>query len=422
MVIRLQNIGVLPRAALASAFLYLSLPLGAATEEVPKTALAEEDMGLESARAARTELQRNLEKYNLAIQELEVGDGAFAVGLPEQLLGFGLALQRSGDHEQAVEVFKRGVHLSRIGEGLYNPRQLALLRGEIDSHVALGELEAADERQRYLYRVQLRTLTDRSRGEALMRQAHWQRQAYEANLGETPYNRLLSMGSLHRLALTEIAGSEGDTSPELLPPLYGMLRAQYLASGFVGETTGGRYRTRYAQPDLETLQLAYRGQSYKHGAAIIRAIYDVRSVLPEAGIRDTAEPMLMLGDWQLWHGKRDEAFIIYGELERELAALDDAQALRAELFEHPMPLPALEGVRAFPPSATDDEGKLLVEFGVNSRGKVVNLKRLDENPAVDEKADDIMRRLRKTPFRPRISDGLPVDTAGMVVAYDIANW
>ena len=79
-------------------------------------------------------------------------------------------------------------------------------------------------------------------------------------------------------------------------------------------------------------------------------------------------------------------------------------------------------MRALPPPVEEREGALLLEFGVNERGRVVDLKRRDENPALDDKADDIMRRLRQTPFRPRISDGLPVETTGVEIAYDIAKW
>ena len=94
----------------------------------------------------------------------------------------------------------------------------------------------------------------------------------------------------------------------------------------------------------------------------------------------------------------------------------------AEFFAQPQPLPALRGVRAFPQSQEHEEGMLLLEFGVTSRGRVVDLERLDDNPANDAKASNIMRRVRQTVFRPRISDGLPVDTAGVVVAYDISQW
>jgi hypothetical protein len=381
-----------------------------------------DEADLESPDVALAELQKDVLEYQRAIEALEIADGPFAPGLSEQLLSLGFALQRNGDHLGAIEVFKRGVHLSRITEGLSSPRQLALLRGEIESHVAVGDLEAADERQRYLYWVQEQTLSDRSRGEALMRHALWQRQAYEAGLGEEPQQRLLRMWSLYRLALTEIMGAEGQNSAALLPPLYGMLQSQYLLTGFVGETTSGRFRSGYAAPNQGPQELSYRGSSFKQGAAIIKAIYDVRLGGPAPSLRDAAEPTVMLADWQLWHGKREEAFATYGGLERELAAKDDAQVLREELFATPRPLPALEGVRAFPDPAVEQDGMLLLTYGVTARGKVVDIERLDENPAIDAKANRIMRRLRQTLFRPRISDGMPVDTTGLVVAYDVSQW
>ena len=416
-----QHLG---RSALA-ALLALCLngaPLApGALAQSPGVSVVGDEADLASPDVARAELQKDVLEYQRAIEALEIADGPFASGLSEQLLSLGFALQRNGDHLGAIKVFKRGVHLSRITEGLSSPRQLALLRGEIESHVAVGDLEAADERQRYLYRVQEQTLSDRSRGEALMRHALWQRQAYEAGLGEEPQQRLLRMWSLYRLALTEIMGAEGQNSAALLPPLYGMLQSQYLLSGFVGETTSGRFRARYAASNQES-QLAYSGSSFKQGAAIIKAIYDVRMGGPAPGLRDAAEPTVMLADWQLWHGKREEAFATYGGLERELAANVDAQALREEFFATPRPLPALEGVRAFPDPAAQQDGMLLLTYGVTARGKVVDVERLDENPAIDVKANNIMRRLRQTLFRPRISDGMPVDTTGLVVAYDVSQW
>jgi hypothetical protein len=288
--------------------------------------------------------------------------------------------------------------------------------------VALGALEQADERQRYLYRVQAQTLSDVSRSRALIQHALWQRQAYEAGVGEDPFTRLIRMWSLYRLALTEIAEVETPDSALLLPPLYGMLRSQYLISGFVGETSAGRFRTRGVFSDEESRQVAYRGQSYKQGSAVIRAIYDVRKAQPDTTLADEAEILLMLGDWQFWHGKRNDALTTYAELYAELDATDAAKELRESFFGTPQPLPALAGVRALPEPLAEGDGHLLLEFGVNERGRVVDLARLDDYAHNDEKADDIMRRMRQIVFRPRIDDGLPVDTEGLRWAYDTALW
>ena len=377
---------------------------------------------LESEESVREALMGDVRNYLRRIAEIEAMEGAFAPGLSEDLLGLGLALQRNGDHEQAIRTFKRGVHLARVNEGLYSRRQLALLKGEIASHIALGAFEDADERQRYLYRVQAQTLSDVTRGQALMQHAMWQRQAYEAGIGEEPFSRLINMWSLYRLALTEFAKVDGDTSATLLPPLYGMLQAQYLISGFVGESSSGRYRTRAIYGEEESLQMGYRSQSYKQGSAVIRAIYDIEVAQRGNNVQNTARVMLMLGDWQFWHGKRNEALETYAQIYGELAEGDSAQELREQLLGTPRPLPRLEGVRALPEPVSEQEGRLLLEFGVSDRGRVTDIVRLDDDVRNDEKASDIIGRLRRTPFRPRINDGMPVDTQGLRWAYDTSVW
>lgn len=377
---------------------------------------------LESDAEAREALMLDVRAYRRAIAALEARDGAFSAGLSEELLGLGLALQRNGDHEAAISVFKRGVHVSRVTEGLYSERQLALLQGEIASHVALGSYTEADERQRYLYRVQARTLSDRSRGKALMQHALWQRQAYEAGLGEEPFNRLTRMWSLYRLALSELVEAEGENSPTLLPPLLGMLRAQYLLSGFVGEMTTGRFRTSGLHPDEDSTQIGYRNQSYKQGSAVIRAIYDVRVSQPDASFMDSVDSAIMLADWQFWHGKRAGALEDYAKLYEELAARDDAEVVVKAIFDEPRPLPNIAGVRALPEPDAEGPDSLLLEFSVNERGRVTELERLDEHPQFDDTAADIARRIRQTLFRPRFSDGLPVPTDKVRWAYDISHW
>jgi hypothetical protein len=79
-------------------------------------------------------------------------------------------------------------------------------------------------------------------------------------------------------------------------------------------------------------------------------------------------------------------------------------------------------VRALPDTVEEGSGHLLVEFGVNDRGRVVDLERLDDYAHNDAIADNIMRRMRQITFRPRIDDGMPVDTAGLRWAYDTSMW
>ena len=95
----------------------------------------------------------NAASYQFYITDLESRHGPYASGLAEQLLGLGVAYQSQGLHSQAVDIFKRGVHISRINSGLYNADQIPLLQRLINSLVAAGDYDTADERQYYLYRV-----------------------------------------------------------------------------------------------------------------------------------------------------------------------------------------------------------------------------------------------------------------------------
>lgn len=378
----------------------------------------------EESGALETGGRQSISRYRDVIARLEDEGGAYNPALTEPLLELGVALQESGMHAEAIDLLKRGVHLARINNGLYSEIQLALLESEIKSHVALGQFEEADDRHRYLYRVQQRTLTDAGRGFAFMQQAKWQRRAYELELDENGFNRLINMWNLHRMALTEFAEAEGDASPTLLPPLHGMLRAQYLMSGSSGENSSGRFQRAgfRVRGDDEGRLYAYRGESYKQGDSVIRAIFDVRAAQPDSTPQSRAEVMAMMGDWRLWHGRYKEALDAYAEAIIELASVDGAEEGMQALFGAPVALPALKGVRPLPDPASPDKADLLLEFTIDERGRVRDLTRLDDSEASVGIVNRIMRTLRATPFRPRFDTGEPVATTGIQWAYDTDEW
>ena len=367
---------------------------------------------------------RAVTDYREAIAELEDVAGAYGEGLSEKLLGLGLALQQQGRHAEAVTVFKRGVHLARINDGLYSGSQIPLLQSQISSHLALGDYETADERQTYLYRVQRRAL-DKGivRAEALMQQARWQRQAYELGLGEYGFTRLLAMWDLYRMALTDIADREGENSPNLLQPLYGMLQSQYLIAGFQGETASGGFdNSAFGSRSDDGRFNAYKSTAFKRGRSVINAIYNLNQETSGGDKIAAARDLTLLGDWQFWHGMREGAMETYRSAITELAELDDAQQQTDRLFGAPTALPDLDGVRPLPPTTSPDMADLLLEFMVTPGGRVVDLTRLDDNLENESKANRLMRQLRKTRFRPRFEGVEPVETEVSVWAYDTAKW
>ena len=356
-----------------------------------------------------------------AISRIESSEGAYGAGLAEQMLSLGLSLQREQRHIDAVAAFKRGVHLARINNGLYCAEQIPLLEGQIRSHIALGQYAEADERQSYLYRVQLRSLPGgMERASALLQQASWQFNAHQMRLGWQGPGRLMNMWNLYQRALNDILEQEGETSPKLLPPLYGMLRTQYLISEFqaVSQQPGMNFSSTGANPELDNFYL-YRSKNYDKGRSVILAIYDVQQANHGAGSVETITAQIMLGDWALWHDRRDEANELYRAAITELEHLSDAQILIDRFFNEPAVLPDIDGLRPLPPAVSAEQGNILVEFGVDSRGRVIDLQRLDQNAESDSAAIRLMRDLRNTHFRPRFIAGEPVGTDKLVRAYDI---
>jgi hypothetical protein len=373
-----------------------------------------------------------LQSFRDAISGAESIDGAYGAMLPEQLLSLGIALQKEGRHAEAVAVFKRGSHLARINNGLYSNAQIPYIQHKITSHIALRQFTEADGAQARLFRVQR---GKQAKGEididVLLQQARWQHQAYTLGVGgkEVSFSRLMNMWDLNRLALTNTIAREGDTSPDLLPPLYGMLRAQYLISAHGNHTTGSTINSDIGPRQAQNRFNSSPKKNYDMGRSIIRAIHEIQvSVHGEASLA-AAQTRVMMGDWMLWHNAREPAMEAYSLAVGELAGLDDAQIQTENLLGSPRALPDLEGIRPLPPEVSAEGGDILLEFGVSPKGKVTDLVRLDSEIAPDTAEDTelenqairLMRSLRRTKFRPRFVAGVAINTEKLVKAYAITH-
>ena len=384
------------------------------------SALAEVPPATGSAEAADTRALEQRRALQAAITDLESEYGAYSPVLPERLLSLGLALQAEGRHAEAAAVFKRGTHLARVSTGLYSTDQLPLLESEIISLQALGDYRAVDERQRYLERVQSKAdLTPEQRVRGLLQQGDWQRQAFLLSLDEEPGLRLLQMWEYYRLALSEVLERQGEASPDLLPPLYGMLQAQYLIAGYRWAEPADDFGNGFGN-STRPLASSYLRDNFSKGQAVLKAIYDLERLHSATDPAAPVRARTLMGDWLLFHGDREGAMTAYAEAFAELADDAAAQALRTELFGEPVPLPALEGINVHGPLAVEGDGDILLGLAVAADGKVSNLERLDDSGEANGLANRLMRALRKTPFRPRfdLASGTPVATDNLVMAYD----
>ena len=119
---------------------------------------------------------------------------------------------------------------------------------------------------------------------------------------------------------------------------------------------------------------------------------------------------------------------------------EDDPVMRAALFETATPLPDIDTLRPLPPFRRDASGPLVVQFQLNEAGKITVLERVtvttvtesettegeeaseeaeaprvDNDPAVDR----LLRKMRRTRFRPQYEEGVAVETGMIVWSFDL---
>ena len=119
---------------------------------------------------------------------------------------------------------------------------------------------------------------------------------------------------------------------------------------------------------------------------------------------------------------------------------EDDPAMRAALFETATPLPDIDTLRPLPPFRRDAAGPLVVQFQLNEAGKITVLERVTvttvtqsettegeetseeaKAPRVDKDlaVDRLLRKMRRTRFRPRYEEGFAVETGMIVWSFDL---
>ena len=290
-------------------------------------------------------------------------------------------------------------------------------------------------------------------------EAYWQADTTEVTLGQPVDLRLVMRFS------SDIKPDEPDLTNLLSAASYrpeGRLGPEVI-DGLTHVTLTGTVRYyelgEQAIPDVEVVFVRESGDTL---SAVARGLsIEVISVLEEGdqALRDIKPPVVIEGGIPLWMAVAVALltlvalgwFIAYWVRRRRWAAAEgvpepepvDDPVMRAALFETTTPLPDIDNLRPLPPFTRDDAGPIVVQFRVNGSGKVTDLERLlvsevsqttdnesdtdasdapeletDENDASVER---LLRKIRRTRFRPRFEAGEPVGTDMIVWSFDLAS-
>ena len=141
-------------------------------------------------------------------------------------------------------------------------------------------------------------------------------------------------------------------------------------------------------------------------------------------------------------GNPTEASVVAQPDEPQAPPPVDDPVMRTALFETVTPLPDIDTLRPLPPFRRDASGPVIVQFQLNEAGKITELERVsmttvtttenaetgeaepeassaqvEDDPAVDR----LLRKMRRTRFRPRYEGGEAVGTGMIVWSFDLSS-
>lgn len=339
---------------------------------------------LASAQRQAGDLDVALQNYAAAIEVIEKEADRLSHRLVEPLWGLSRTYADVGEFDTAAESYKRTLHVYRVNTGLHNLEQGQMLAEMSEVWFQLGDHSRADAlQQSYVnlanYRYPGASLEKLpalySRADMLVRSG--------SNLkSQEQYRRIIGL----------IEKVEGSDSLTLLPALYKLSNVflyHEIMDGYNGPEQARRYLRR---------------------AIIITDKHEDATNVQKADAR------LAMGDFlTIKTADRVAALRKYREAWDFLSADDTDLAERAARFDHPELLSDGPGIGTLAyqdlvlnaSSDRDKNGIVIVDYDVNKKGKVENVRVVESIPH-GYRDSVVINHLRDAAFRPRFVDRDPV--------------
>jgi TonB family protein len=322
-------------------------------------------------------------KRSLALTQRR--EGILSKRLINIYIGLGATYNRAGLYEQAAEAFQRALRINHVNDGFYNFDQFKIRDGLTEANIGMEELEEANFHQEIQVEINKRKLgTDNPDiAPAMYKLGRW----YERS-GQLELARLI-----YQDARRLLYNAYGKNDVVLVDALVG-ISSTYDSQGLVAESANALKRA---------LQLLEQQEQPDY----------LRS----------AELLVKLGDLYNRYGKRNSAASNYERAWQELSVDEEFESQRDDYFSEPQRIGGLAfRTLRFGPGVVEDsdllrDGYVLLSFAVDDTGRVEDARVIESEPP--ELMDDKVKRvLERSLFRPRMSDGLTVDTYGLMYRHE----
>lgn len=358
------------------------------------------------------------------IARIESEQGAFSPALGEHLLSLATNYQDRGKHSDAVEAFKRALHVQRINEGLYSMNQVPALEQMIASQIALGNWEDAAKRHSHMYWLHQRNFgaDDPRMLPMLDKMSSWHLNAFSLSPVNVA-NHLLSAHQLFAMSIDIIDKHFGKTDIQMIKPLKGLAVSNYYLATLQAEksrrtATISSGDSNAAEAERKARLDHYILNSYYNGKQAITKMIDIYQNTDQENPSELIEAHIQLGDWYMMFDRSNAAMDQYRHAYAKAGDTDDSQNLSERFFGKPRALPDMPLLETQAHNPNEPHDFVVVKFDVTPRGEARNVDILDARPQnhVGNRAM-VRRNLKAAKFRPRIIEGKAVTTKGIVHRY-----
>jgi len=339
------------------------------------------------------------QNFQAAIDIITDNEDNLSAMLINPLTGLGSAQLEGGRPDLASRTYGQAVHISHVNEGPHNLEQVQILEALAETNLRLGSVEDAKNNHDMIYALNLRHYTGNAMDMVppLMRRAKWQRRTGYVLDERATYRRII------RIVETE----NGKDDFSLIEPLTRLGQSYF----YVDTSDSGSFQSAGAAS----------GEMYFKRAVRIAENH------PDSSWQTLAGSKLALGDYYNFRGDQGRARKVYRNIWEMLSHGEVRIAARRVALENITllnedPIPSYVGNATRNDLLMSDaglrEGRVVVSYDINTRGRITSLKIVEAEPTdFEEMRRFVIREIRSRVFRPRFVDAQPTESPDQIFSH-----
>lgn len=324
------------------------------------------------------------QNYRAAIAIIEQHEGALSSRLINPLSGLGHTYNRAGMYDQAIESFERALRLNNIELGFTNFEQFPIQDGLTTGYAGLHEYDDAN----FFQEAQL--------------------EIYQRKFGSDDPK---IVPGLYKLA--EWYGRIGNLEDSILT---------YRGADRILREHDGDDSVRRSEPLLGLARLFERQGNRPAAVSSLRKALKLIEESEEPDKLRQAELLVALGDLYTREARHRSAGVEYAAAWAELSGDDAHLDMRDHYFELPVRLAggpfATVAHNARGKTADElEDGFVMISYAVDASGRARDVTVIEsEPPGIMDKS--LMTTYRRSYYRPRFADGVPVATENLLARHE----